>query len=222
MRHGTLIKQGSRASVYRVQSFSVQFRIIWKPCEHEHIAYCILHTDQDLKQGSDKIMFVMTKVLSQETHVCHDKHNFVATKLLLQKVYFCHNKRCVLSWQTCVCHDKSLDITTLVDWAWNTHLLTYLLTCHDKCMFVATKNLLQQKWCLWQLLPMIHLRTTKLSSAKCVFENFSYICKHFVKSNPHNQSLHKYKRKCTETSNNFFNRESLQYCPCLKKKKASI
>ena len=31
---------------------------------------------------------------------------FVMTKVLLWEAYFCHDKRCVLSWQTCVCRDR--------------------------------------------------------------------------------------------------------------------
>jgi len=128
MRHGTLVKQGSRASIYRVQSFSVKFHIILKPCEREHIAYCILTRISNKDQTKLCLLrqiFVVSKVLSRQTHVCHDKHNFVATKLLSQKVYFCHNKRCVLSWQTRVCHDKR-PWYNHNGWLGMKHLLTYL------------------------------------------------------------------------------------------------
>ena len=50
----------------------------------------------------------MTKIFC----VCHKKHNFVATKHLSRQAYFCHNKRCVRSWQTCVCRKKSMLVTT--------------------------------------------------------------------------------------------------------------
>ena len=54
----------------------------------------------------NKIMFVVTKYFCHGKtfvvifYACHDKH-------LLQQAYFCHDKQCVLSRQTCVCHNKN-------------------------------------------------------------------------------------------------------------------
>ena len=78
----------------------------------------------------DKLTFVMTNVFVVTKHVfCHDKHNFVTTNFATSLL---------LSWQTCVCHDK-------------THLLSWQkYACHDK-------SLLQQKSYFWRLLPMILL-----------------------------------------------------------------
>ena len=55
--------------------------------------------------GADtSIIFVMTKVLSQQTHACHDK-----TRLLLQQNYVCHDKTFVA---TIFFHDKHISFVT--------------------------------------------------------------------------------------------------------------
>ena len=69
------------------------------------------------KYGSSakKMMFVARKyfcVCHNESFVTaktfsHNKHIFVMTKLLLRQAYFCCNERCVLSWQTRVCCNKT-------------------------------------------------------------------------------------------------------------------
>ena len=45
---------------------------------------------------------------------CHNKIMFVVTKVLSRQAYFCCDKRCVLSWQTCVCHDKTFVTTKMI------------------------------------------------------------------------------------------------------------
>ena len=116
--------------------------VVTKVCLLQQIYFC-----------HDKHNFVVTIFLSWQTHVCHDKthcflrqkyacynktfvvenkcwpNNFIVTKVLSWQAYFCHNKRCVLSWQTCVCCDKQ--------------------------EFVMTKLLSWHKWYLWQFPPMI-------------------------------------------------------------------
>ena len=82
------------------------------------------------------IIFVVTKVLAWQTHVCHDK-------------------RCVLSWQTCVCHDKKyachdkIVVTTICHdksfvFCGDKHTFSWQNFCHDKCTFVVTKDVF---WC---------------------------------------------------------------------------
>ena len=51
------------------------------------------------------LMFVTTK------YFCCNKQVFVATKALSQQAYFCHDQKCVLSWQTHVCRNKTF-VTT--------------------------------------------------------------------------------------------------------------
>ena len=121
------------------------------------------------------IIFVATKVLLQQTHVCRDKHLFVTTKhmfchdkSMLVTTYFCHDKHMfaaasiLLSQQkTCLscrkynfCCDKSFVATntclsrqTLVCHDKSMLVTTYF--CHDKHMFAAASILLsQQKTCL--------------------------------------------------------------------------
>ena len=103
--------------------------------------------------AATSIIFVTTKVLSWQTHVCHDKNMFVVTKhifchdksmlvvtkLLLQQIYSCCNKLCcdkylpqqtILPWQN-FCSDKSKLVAT------NTFVATKLLSqqtpvCRDK------------------------------------------------------------------------------------------
>ena len=102
---------------------------------------------------------------------CHDKHVFVAIKyicrskiilarrnfflwenILLWQNYVCCNK--YLSWQKYVCHNKHTFVVTKDMFCCNKHV------CHD-CL---TKLLLQQKWYLWQLLPMIAYTCTQNAS----------------------------------------------------------
>ena len=86
-----------------------------------------------------------TCVCCAQAKFCHNKHFvttkwcflqqiFVTTKLLSWSAYFCREKRCVLSRQTRVCCDKHVS--------------------------VVTKLLPRQKWCLWQPLPMIMIKTS--------------------------------------------------------------
>ena len=100
----------------------------------------------------DKSMLVVTKPLSQ---VCRDKsyvtrsillsrHVFAATKVCLSwQNYVCRNNKIILLWQK-FCRDK------------HTFVMSKDTFCHDKHEFVVTKLLLWQKWCLWQLPPIIH------------------------------------------------------------------
>ena len=73
--------------------------------------------------AATSIIFVTTKVLLQQTHVCWDKHVFVMTQQVI-----------CLSWQTCVCHDKT------------GCLLWQKYDGHNKT-FVTTKHLSQQNIC---------------------------------------------------------------------------
>ena len=112
----------------------------------------------------NKIMFVMTK------YFCRNKHMFVVTKVLSRQAYFCHDKRCVLTRgksklvvtkllsQQKLC--LSQFVTTKVCQKFccdkNTFVATKDMFCHDTHVFVVTITYLsQQKWYLWQLLPMI-------------------------------------------------------------------
>ena len=93
----------------------------------------------------DKIMFVTTKYFLT-TNICHDKHMFVMMKVLLWQAYFCQDKRCVLSWQTCVFHNKSKLVMTNLLLSWQN--MCFVMT--NMCLCLS-----QQKRYLWQLLPMI-------------------------------------------------------------------
>ena len=110
-----------------------------------------------LAGAATSIIFVTTKVLSQQTcvmtkHVfCCDKSMLVATtknvmtKWCLLQQNFCHNK--YLLRQTCVCHnkfchDKHVFVATKVCLSWQTFccdkiMLVATNICHDKT-FVAT------------------------------------------------------------------------------------
>ena len=66
---------------------------------------------------------------------------FVATNVFSQ-AYFCRDKRCILLWQTPVCHDKHV--------------------------FAVTKLLSRQKLYLWQLPPMIVFSYKTDSTFKCL------------------------------------------------------
>ena len=81
--------------------------------------------------AATSVIFVVTKALSWQNFCC-DKLTFAATNTCL----LWQNTR-LLSWQKYACHDR---------------------TVRDKHMFVMTKVLWQQKWYLWQLLPMIEHR----------------------------------------------------------------
>ena len=76
-----------------------------------HNKRCVLSWQKRVCCGKSKL--VVAKLFC-------NKHNFVAincfvtTKVLLQQAYFNHNKRCVLSWQTCVCHNKTFVTTKII------------------------------------------------------------------------------------------------------------
>ena len=76
-------------------------------------------------------IFVATKRLSQ---IFVTTNVFVTTKVLWWQAYFCRDKRHVLSWQICVCHNKSKLFVTKV-------LSQQNYVCCDKS-FVATKMML--------------------------------------------------------------------------------
>ena len=87
-------------------------------------------------------MFVTTK------YFCHNKYIFITTNVLSHRAYFCHDKRCVLSWQTGICRDKSKLVATEVlsqeNFICCRKYLSWQKFCCNKDMFVATKVLLQQ------------------------------------------------------------------------------
>ena len=68
----------------------------------------------------NKIMFVVTKRLLRQTHICRDKHTFVGTKDVL-------------------CCDKHVSGATKVSLSWQNF-------CRDKIMFVTRKVLLRQAY----------------------------------------------------------------------------
>ena len=104
----------------------VSFLSRWKFCCDKHLFFM---TNTCLSWQN--MSFVVTKVcLSQHifvaTNICHnnsfvttkifcgDKHKYFATKVLSRQSYFCHNKRCVLSWQTHVCCNRSFVATKMI------------------------------------------------------------------------------------------------------------
>ena len=139
---------------------------VWSVDLIEHKLCCLLNPF--LKAGSPvwlagaatSIIFVATKVLSWQTHLCHDK-----THLLSQWKYTCRNKTFVatklclsqqklLSWQAYFCRDK---------WHFYHNKHTFVMTkvsllqqnracCNKSESFVATKVLSQQKCLSWQFL----------------------------------------------------------------------
>ena len=118
--------------------------------------------------------FVATKVCLSEQNFCHDKivcHNktFVGTNRCLSwQAYFCHDRRHVLSWQTCVCCDKSF--IAIKKNSANKHKLfcdktyaTGIILSQQKVCFVTTKLLSWQKLYLWQLPPVIHFKSADIT-----------------------------------------------------------
>ena len=84
----------------------------------------------------DKRTLVMTTFLSK---LCLSQQKFCCDEHLLWQAYFCCNKRCVLRWQTHVCHDKSMLVVTKL-------LLQQNYICHDKYLAQFGSVLLQQKY----------------------------------------------------------------------------
>ena len=101
-----------------------------------------LHLLLSLAGAATSIIFVVTKVLSWQTRVCHDKKThllsqhiclsrqiFVGMKVLLRHACFCcikrvcHDKTPLLSWQKYACRNKTF-VTKIV--------------CCDKYNFVTT------------------------------------------------------------------------------------
>ena len=80
------------------------------------------------------------------TNICHDKHNFVELTFVM-KIRVCHDKTRLFI--------KSNFVVTKV-------LSQQAYFCHDKRRVVLTKLLLQQKWYLWQLTPMIEYLVKRL------------------------------------------------------------
>ena len=133
----------------------------------------------------NKPIFVMTNICRDKINVCCDKtfvtqayfycdkcgyakiclswqnfcHNkiivsillrqkyFVVTNIILLQQKFCHNK-CFVAARILLSRQKRSFVMTKV-------CLLQQNFCHDKHVFVRTKCLLQQKWYLWQLSPMI-------------------------------------------------------------------
>ena len=90
-------------------------------------------------------------ILSQQNffvnkRVCGDKSMLIVTKLLLWQNYVCCDKYLYLSRQTNFCHDKHIFVITKDDLSWQT------CVCCD--MFVTTKPL-SQKLSLWPLSPIL-------------------------------------------------------------------
>ena len=75
---------------------------------------------------------------------CH-KYHFVPTEVLSWQAYFCHDKHVSVMTKHVFCHDRSFVVASvLLSW---------------QKSFVATNTcLLQRKWYLWQLSPVIPLK----------------------------------------------------------------
>ena len=119
-----------------------------------------------LAGAATSIIFVTTK------HIfCHDKSMLVATKvcLLWQNIFVATKVFCdkYLSWQTCVCHDRSFVTTKDV-------------FCHDKHMFVATKvSFLWQNFCCDKIMFVV---IKVLSQKTCfVMTNTSFSQENFCR-----------------------------------------
>ena len=80
--------------------------------------------------------FVVTKVCLSQQKFRHD-NMFCCDISLLQQAYLCQDKRHVLSWQTHVCHDKSMLVVTKLYLSWRK-------LCCNKHNFVMTKLFSQQ------------------------------------------------------------------------------
>ena len=87
--------------------------------------------------------FVMTNIF------CCNKHNFVMTKVWSWQAYFYLDKRHVLTKEKFCCDKYFVTIDII---------LSQQRFCCSKHTFVSTKVLLQQKWYLWQLLPMLKIQ----------------------------------------------------------------
>ena len=127
--------------------------------------------------------FVMTKVcLSWQKYGSHDQA-FVTTNMCLSWQNFCCDKHTfvmtkdVLSWQKYACCGKKK--LTLTHTHTNTHtphnlpahIHHHLFLCHDKCMFVATKQNSWQKYVCRDKVVMIKL----LSQQTCVCHDKTFV-----------------------------------------------
>ena len=117
-----------------------------------------------LAGAATSIIFVAASLLLSRQNFFGDKHNFVTTKVLSQQAYFCRDKRVFfffVATKHIFCRDKSMLVAS--------QFLSFLslknISLSRKHTFVATKttkHLSRQKWYLWQLSPMIPVRTTVL------------------------------------------------------------
>ena len=95
-----------------------------------------------LAGAATSIIFVTTKVLSQQIHLCllsRQNTSFVVTKVCLSRQNFCLNKIMFVTTkhllgQTCVCHNKTFVMTTI------------LLLQQKMCFVMTYTCLLQQKY----------------------------------------------------------------------------
>ena len=113
-------------------------------------------------------IFVAAKLLSGQTHVCHNKHTFVMTKDV-----FCHDKHMFVATKESLLrqnfsHNKIMFVMTKIFLSQqrfccdkHTFVTTKDVFCCDKHMFVMTNMCLsRQKLYLWQLPPMIPFHST--------------------------------------------------------------
>ena len=108
----------------------------------------------------------------QTQKFCHDKHTFVVTK-----DEFCHDEHMFiatnifLSWQSFGCDKIMFAETKLLSWQNMCFVMTNMCFVMTN-MCLSQQNLLQQKLCLWQLLPMIHLFINKIDTNTANMKNW--------------------------------------------------
>ena len=88
-----------------------------------------------LEGAATSVIYVMTKVLSQQTCVCHDKHMLVMTNVLCLSQALCSGKSMLVAmfcYDTCACCDKYLSRQTKFCHDKHTFGMTKYVFCHDK------------------------------------------------------------------------------------------
>ena len=126
---------------------------MWNCC---HLGASSLHTIQSctsllsLAGVTTSIIFVATKVLSQQTSVCHEKHMLVVTKHI-----FCRNKSMFIT--TKVLSQQAYFVTTNDVFCCNKSMLvTTTKNCCNKIMFVATNICCDKRHILLQQTHVCH------------------------------------------------------------------
>ena len=127
--------------------------VLLKQISHTNHQFCATTIAGIIGRSCHKYHFCHDKSLSGQAYFCCDKHMFVWHAI-------CHNKSMLARQHSCcdehkhkyllrkkLCHDQNILSRQAI--------FFFFFATKDMYVFVATKNLLQQKWYLRQLQPMI-------------------------------------------------------------------